>query len=95
MLSPRQFIPAGDDAMIRFLSRAASRARAFAAAALAAFLAACATPLPGDVDQNGSLRILAHTCDGERGVDSMLVRLDKPGELRIRWSNRGVCGDPA
>lgn len=60
-----------------------------------ALLAACASPPPGDADQNGSLRILAHTCDGERGVDSLLVRLDKPGELRIRWSNRGVCGDPA
>ena len=81
--------------MPRILARGLSRMRAILAAALAAFLAACATPLPGDADQNGSLRIIAHTCDGERGVDSMLVRLDKPGELLIRWSNRGVCGDPA
>jgi len=45
--------------------------------------------------QQGSLQIKAHHCDGGQGVDALLVHIDAPGDLMIRWDNRGVCGDPA
>jgi len=78
----------------------------FAWIVIAASMTGCATaptpapaheelPVERSMHQQGSLQIKAHHCDGGQGVDALLVHIDAPGDLMIRWDNRGVCGDPA
>lgn len=69
---------------------------------IAAAMTGCATapeheelPVEHGMQQRGSLQIINHHCDGGQGVDALLVHITAPGDLVIRWDNRGVCGDPA
>jgi hypothetical protein len=60
---------------------------------LAATLAACAAP--PDPAQRATLQVVGHHCDGERGIDAVVLHVDTPGLVVLRWSNRNACGDPA
>lgn len=74
------------------------RHSALAILMLAALSACASTPLPAGPGTNmpdGSQRILGHHCDGEGGVDALVVFVDMPGEVIVHWTNLNVCGQPA
>lgn len=87
--------------MPKAFRRVAVYFRAAAAAAMAAFLTACASPPAPDepaeqgVGQKGKVDVIGHHCDGGQGIDSLALHVEGPGEVVIRWSNESVCGKPA
>jgi hypothetical protein len=72
------------------------RAATLAILTLAASLASCATappPVAHDDPHPGSVQVKANHCDDRGGVDALLLQVEGPGTVTIRWSNKGVCGD--
>lgn len=74
--------------------------RAFAAATLAAFLAACASSPPPitagthDDPHPGSMQILERHCDENGAVNDLVIHSDGAGTVGLRWNNKSVCGTP-
>ncbi len=84
--------------MNRAIHHAREFVRAFAAATLAAFLAACASSPPApaahDDPHPGSMQIIRRHCDDRGAVDDILIHADGAGTVGLRWDNARVCGTP-
>lgn len=64
-------------------------------------LAGCASTPPVETakdspgEKHGSVRVIAHNCDGGQGVDTLELNVEGEGVVMIHWSNENVCGKPA